>query len=136
MIKPDKVPELHVSITPWLSIQGSKNAVEFYKSAFNAVETYRLETPDDGIVVKLSIQRAEFWLSIEAGQTGNSEYKPLGGNSIRMILTVQNPEGLFKQALKAGASEVFPVSEDHGWKLGRLEDPFGLHWEIGHPIES
>jgi len=36
--------------------------------------------------------------------------------------------------LKAGAKEVFPIGEDHGWKLGRLVDPFGLHWEIGHPV--
>jgi len=38
--------------------------------------------------------------------------------------------------LEAGATEVFPVSEDYGWKLGRLVDPFGHHWEIGHQLED
>ena len=51
-----------------------------------------------------------------------------------MILTVANPDAVFAQALAAGASEVFPVGEGHGWRLGRLVDPFGLHWEIGHQL--
>jgi PhnB protein len=51
-----------------------------------------------------------------------------------MILTVPDPDSLFLQAMKAGASEVFPVGEEHGWRLGRLKDPFGLHWEIGKPV--
>jgi PhnB protein len=51
-----------------------------------------------------------------------------------MILTTAAPDALFDQALKAGATQIFPVGEEHGWRLGRLVDPFGLHWEIGHPL--
>jgi PhnB protein len=51
-----------------------------------------------------------------------------------MILTVPDPDSLFARAISAGATEVFPVGEDHGWRLGRLADPFGLHWEIGRPL--
>jgi len=47
---------------------------------------------------------------------------------------VEEPEAFFEKALNAGAKEIFPVGEEHGWKLGRLVDPFGLHWEIGHQI--
>jgi PhnB protein len=53
-----------------------------------------------------------------------------------MILTVPDPDTLFLRALKAGATEVFPVGEEHGWRLGRLVDPFGLHWEIGRELIS
>lgn len=35
-----------------------------------------------------------------------------------------------------GAVEVYPVTEEHGWRLGRVEDPFGHHWEIGKPLIS
>jgi len=108
-------------------------AVGFYKSAFSAVETYRLETPD-GLIVKFSVDGAEFWIS--GGSSGNSSSLPLGGESIRMILIVADPYPIFNKALKAGAREVFPIGEDHGWKLGRLVDPFGLHWEIGHPLAT
>jgi PhnB protein len=58
----------------------------------------------------------------------------LGGGSVRMILTVVDPDAVFARALMAGASEIFPVGEDHGWRLGRVVDPFGLHWEIGRPL--
>jgi PhnB protein len=53
-----------------------------------------------------------------------------------MILTAPNPDGVFARALKAGATEIFPVGEEHGWRLGRLADPFGVQWEIGHQIAS
>ena len=115
------------SIAPWLTVRSSAKAVEFYTSAFGAMETYRLEDPDGNAVVKLSINGAEFWLS----DSDNSTDGVLGGGSIRMILTVTDPDAVFVQALKAGATEVFPVGEEHGWRLGRVVDPFGLHWEIG-----
>jgi PhnB protein len=83
-------------------------------------------------VARLSVEGAEFWLS--DGQRDGSRRETLGGGSVRMILTVADPDTLFAQALAAGASEIFPVGEEHNWRLGRLVDPFGLHWEIGHPL--
>lgn len=124
------------TITPWLSICNDLNAVDFYKAAFRAIEVYRLDDPGGGSVVKLSVEGAEFWLSIEATDKENLSPASLGGNSIRMILTVEDPDAFFNQALKSGAVEIFPVGEEHGWKLGRLADPFGFHWEIGHPLTT
>jgi PhnB protein len=53
-----------------------------------------------------------------------------------MILIIAMPERYFDQAILAGSKVVFPIGVEHGWKLGRLVDPFGHHWEIGHPIEN
>jgi PhnB protein len=116
-----------VSIEPWLSVNKGEAAVSFYKAAFGAIETYRMEAPDGGLVVRLSVDAAGFWLSYDA----NSQDTVSSGGPIRMIVTVTDPDAAFARALKAGASEVFPVSEDYGWRLGRLVDPFGHHWEIG-----
>lgn len=124
---------IRTAITPWLSVRSSVKAVEFYKSAFNAIETHRMEDPDGNAVVKLSVDGAEFWLSDSPSSDATSPL--LGCGTIRMILTVENPDAVFAQALQAGATEVFPVGEEYGWRLGRLVDPFGLHWEIGKPIE-
>lgn len=124
------------TIAPWLTVQNSIAAVKFYKAAFGATETYHLESPDGGLISRLSIGQAEFWVSGGISENEMFNRESLGGGTIRMILTVSNPDDLFATALKAGATEVFPVSEAHGWKLGRVVDPFGLHWEIGHPVSK
>jgi len=125
------------SLAPWLSVSDGERAIVFYKSAFGADEVYRLDMPEGaGVVVRLSVGGAEFWVSGESGSETQSNVSPLGGNSLRMILTVANPDAVFARALAAGATEVFPVGEDHGWRLGRLSDPFGLHWEIGRPLDA
>ncbi len=129
-----RIETIPTTIAPWFSVRNSAKAAEFYKSAFEAIETYRIEDPDGNAVVKLSINGAEFWLSDAASDSTNPE--TLGGGSIRMILTVTNPEAVFAKALEAGATEIFSVGEEHGWKLGRLVDPFGLHWEIGKPVSD
>lgn len=93
-----------------------------------------MEDPDNGVVSRLSITGAEFWLSEEAPGFGNFSPETLGGSTTRLILTVDDPEAVFTQALAAGATEVYPIVVEHGWKLGRILDPFGHHWEIGHPV--
>ncbi len=122
------------SIQPWLSVRNSKKALDFYKQAFGAVETYCLDTGDESVVAKLSVNGAEFWLGDESPDFGNFSPETLNGGTVRMILIADDPERVFDKAVKAGATQVFPISEEHGWKLGRLVDPFGHHWEIGHPI--
>jgi len=126
------------SIAPWLSVRDGEQAVAFYKAAFGATEVYRLDVPEGGgVVVRLSVAGAEFWVSGESSEDRDAHPEAdqsLGGGSVRMILTVANPEAVFARAVAAGASEIFPVAEEHGWRLGRLADPFGLHWEVGHQL--
>jgi PhnB protein len=123
-------------IAPWLSVRGSGRAVEFYKSAFGAAEVYRFDGPGGSVVARLSVDGAEFWLSDESPEHGNFSPESLGGASVRIILTVADPDAVFAQALKAGASQVYAVSEGHGWRVGRVADPFGHHWEIGRPLAA
>jgi PhnB protein len=122
------------TIAPWLSVRESARAVEFYKSAFGATEMFRME--DGGsVVARLAVQGAEFWLSDESPAHGNFSPLTLGGGSVRLILTVADPDAVFARALAAGATQVYAVAEEHGWRLGRVVDPFGHHWEIGRPLE-
>jgi PhnB protein len=122
------------TIAPWLSVRRSGEAVEFYKSAFGAVEVYRLDGGEKGVVARLSVDGAEFWVAEESPEHGNFSPESLNGCSVRMILTVPDPDTVFGQARAAGASEVYPVSEGHGWRIGRVVDPYGHHWEIGRPL--
>lgn len=121
-------------IQPWLSVKNSAAAGKFYKDAFGAIESYRMETPEGGLVLKLSINGAEFWVSGQLKDVKKAPSKDLKQDGVRLILIVENPDEVFQRAIKAGASEVFPVGEDFGWRLGRLTDPFGLDWEIGKQL--
>jgi len=124
------------SIAPWLSVRNSARAVDFYKAAFGATEVFRLEGPDGSVVARLSVDGAEFWLSDESPEHGNFSPESLGGGTVRIILTVADPDAVFRQARSAGATEVHPVAEEHGWRVGRMVDPFGHHWEIGRQLEE
>ncbi|MGD0736492.1 MAG: VOC family protein [Terracidiphilus sp.] len=122
------------SIAPWLSVRKSAEAVEFDKSALGAIEVYHLDGPDNTVVARLSINGAEFWVGDESPQHFNFSPESLGGSTVRIILTVSDPDAVFAQALKAGATQIYAVTEGHGWRVGRVVDPYGHHWEIGRPI--
>jgi PhnB protein len=122
------------SIAPWLSVRNSAKAVEFYKNAFEATEAYRIEDPDGNVIARLSINGAEFWVADESPAHQNFSPESLGGSTVRIILTVPDPDAVFEQVIKAGATQVYPVSESHGWRVGRIVDPCGHHWEIGRPL--
>src|SRR6266478_6610902 len=95
------------SIAPWLSVRNGARAVAFYQAAFGASEIYHIENPAGEVVSRLSVEGAEFWLSDESPEHGNFSPESLGGGSVRIILTVADPDAVFVQARAAGAAEVF-----------------------------
>jgi PhnB protein len=127
---------IQTAIAPMLSVRKGKSAIDFYKSAFGAVEVFRIESESGEVVARLSVEKAEFWLADESPQHSNSSPQSLGGGSVRMIFTVEDPDAVFAQAVAAGATVVWPVDNKYGWRLGRIVDPFGHHWEIGKPLSE
>lgn len=118
-------------IKPTLSVKGAAAAIDFYKKAFNAVEIMRVTAPDGDTVAELSIGGAAFYVADEAPEYGNPSPARLGGTSIRLGLLVDDPDAVAQQAVAAGATEIYPVADQHyGYRLGRIADPFGHHWEI------
>jgi PhnB protein len=125
---------LQTTIAPMLSVRNGKKAIEFYKEAFGAGELFRIESETGEVVARLSVEGAEFWLADESPEHFNFSPESLGGGTVRIILTVENPDAAFDRAVKAGAGVVCPVDNQYGWRLGRVADPFGHHWEIGKPL--
>jgi PhnB protein len=120
-------------ILPQLSVRRGRAALEFYGAAFGAQVDYIVG--DEEIVAQLSVGEASFWVSDESPDHGNHSPESLGGGSTtRMLLIVDDPGAAVARAVAAGATEVYPVAEEHGWRLGRIADPFGHHWEIGKPL--
>jgi PhnB protein len=130
------VDTVDVRILPQLSVRHGRAAVDFYKAAFGAIEVYRVggtdENPD--VVAQLTVGDASFWVSDESPPNANYSPESLGGGTVRLLLIVDDPDAAVRRATAAGAMEVYPVGEAHGWRLGRIVDPFGHHWEIGKPL--
>ena len=130
----DTAAPLSWSIVPWLTVRRSPEAVEFYKRAFGAVEVYRFDGSENSVVARLSVHGAEFWVGDESPEHRNFSPELLGGSTLRIVFTVPDPHAVFNRAIAAGARQVYPVHEEHGWLVGRLADPYGHHWEIGRPV--
>jgi PhnB protein len=124
------------SIAPMLSVRRGATAVEFYKRAFGASEAFRIDSESGAVVARLSVEGAEFWVADESPENKNFSPETLGGGTVRMVLVVDDPDAAFARAVSAGAKEIWPVHDDYGWRLGRVVDPYGHHWEIGKPLEE
>ncbi len=123
------------SLSPMLSVRHGAKAVEFYKAAFGAEELFRIEAPDGAVVAQLSVGESEFWVADESPEHKNFSPESLGGATVRMVMVVADPDAAFARAVKAGATVVVPVEDkEYGWRVGRIADPFGHHWEIGKPL--
>lgn len=116
-----------------LSVRRGIEAVRFYVAAFGAVEIFRVEDAGS-VVARLAVYGAEFWVADESPAHANFSPETIGGGSVRMILTVADPDSTFDRAVAAGATVVVPMGDKYGWRLGRVVDPYGHHWEIGREL--
>lgn len=132
MAASDRQPSVQVQ----LSVRRGREAVEFYKAAFGAEEIYRFGGTDDheDLVCQLRADGAPFWVEDESPPSGNLSPETIGGCTARLLLIVEEPGEIVRRAVSLGATEVSPVAEEHGWLLGRVDDPYGHRWEIGHPL--
>ena len=133
--QPTAAKPLQTSLAPMLSVRNGAQAAEFYKAAFGATELFRVEDPSGAVVAQLSVGQSNFWVADESPEHKNFSPETLGGCSVRLVLVVDNPDAMFAQAVTAGATVVWPVADQpYGWRVGRIVDPFGHHWEIGKPL--
>ena len=121
------------SIQPELWVEKPSAAVTFYETAFGAEVLHRVGEGDD-IVAQLGVGDAAFWVAGTSTEMKRLSPRAIDGATSRTLLVVEDPESIVGRALAAGAIESSPVSNEHGWRLGRIIDPFGHEWEIGRPL--
>jgi len=134
--QPQSAKEHRTSIAPMLSVRNGAQAIEFYKKAFGAVVAFRHDDEKGSVVARLSVEGAEFWVADESPAHLNFSPETLNGGTVRLVMVVNDPDGAFARAVEAGAKVVHPVSNEYGWRLGRVVDPYGHHWEIGKPLSE
>ena len=121
------------SIQPELWVDSPGEAVAFYEAAFGATVLHRVGGQDD-IVAQLAVGDAAFWVAGASAAMRRLSPRAVDGATSRTLLVVDDPERVVRQAVAAGATESSPVKDEHGWRLGRIVDPFGHEWEIGVPL--
>jgi PhnB protein len=119
-------------VSAQLSVRRGREAVAWYQEAFGAREVHRVGGTDEepSVVSTLALENTTFWVSDEAPEYDNHAPESLGGSTVRLLLETDDPHAVQARAVQLGAREVHPVGEFYGWLIGRIEDPFGHHWEI------
>jgi uncharacterized glyoxalase superfamily protein PhnB len=129
MSKVKAIPEGYHSLTPFLSLKGADQAIEFYKKAFGAEERGRFAGPDG------KIMHAEIKIGDSIVMLGEAMMDaPSSGN---VHLYVENADAAFERAVKAGATVKMPLADQFwGDRYGVVTDPFGQKWSIASHKED
>ncbi len=123
-------------IQPELWVESPREALRFYEAAFGATVLHCVGEGDD-IVAQLGVGDAAFWVAPASSTMKRLSPRALDGAATgRTLLVVDDPDSIVGKAVAAGATRTSAVADEHGWRLGRIVDPFGHEWEIGRPLGS
>ena len=135
-VKP--VPAGYHAVTPYLSVRGAAEAIDFYKKALGAKELMRMPGPGGKVGhAEIQIGDSRVMLADEYPEMNFTGPQSYGGTSVHLHVYLPNVDAQVAKALKAGAKLVRPVKDQfYGDRLGTIEDPFGHVWHLATHIED
>jgi len=133
-----KIPDGYTAVTPYLTIKGAAQAIDFYKKAFGAEEVMRFPMPDGKLAhAEINIGGSVVMLHDEAPEWKAFSPQTVGDTSVSIMLYVNDVDAVFKRAIEAGATSTMEVADQfYGDRAGGLKDPFGHKWHIATHIED
>ena len=132
------IPEGMRSVTPHLICAGAADAIEFYKKAFNATESMRLQGAKGRLMhACIRIGDSNVMLVDEMPEWGAMSPKSLKGSPVTIHLCVEDVDAFVARAVAAGAKITMPVADMFwGDRYGKLEDPFGHIWSVATHVRD
>ncbi len=132
------IPEGYHSVTPYLTVDGAGQAIEFYKKAFGATELFRMAGEGSKIMhAEVQIGNSRIMLGDEFPEMGARGPQSFGGSPVSLCIYVENVDEVFPRAISAGAKELRPLKNQfYGDRSGTLQDPFGHTWTVATHIED
>ncbi|MGH9033163.1 MAG: VOC family protein [Acidimicrobiia bacterium] len=135
-VKP--IPEGYHTVTPYLVVRGAADAIDFYREAFGAEESFRMAEPSGKIGhAEIRIGDSPIMLADEYPEMGARAPETVGGSPVSMTIYVDDVDSVFARAVAAGATAERPVEDQfYGDRAGSLRDPFGHAWHVHTHIED
>lgn len=133
-----KIPDGYSAVTPYLTVQGAAQAIEFYKKAFGAEEVMRFPMPDGKIAhAEVRIGGSIVMLHDEAPQWKAFSPQTIGDSPVSIMLYVEDVDAVVKRAVEAGAMLTMEVADQfYGDRSGAVKDPFGHKWHVATHVED
>lgn len=129
---PKNPPPGYSSVTPYLVVDNSAEAIDFYRKAFGAEERLRLEHEGRVGHAELTIGDSVIMLSDAWPEWGYRSATTIGATPVSLMLYVDDCDAVFNRAVAAGATVRSPVQDQfYGDRSGNISDPFGHQWTIG-----
>lgn len=125
-------------VFPYLRVVDAPRAIEFYRTAFGATEKFRLSEPSGRVGhAELDFDGTTVMVSEEFPEFGIHAPKPGAPAGMAIHLHVDDADAVMQRAVAAGAVVVRePQDHFYGERSGKLRDPFGHEWLVGHHIED
>ncbi len=121
------------TVTAYLCVDGAAAAIEFYKGAFGAEESYRMADAEGRIGhAEIRIGGSTLYLSDEAPQLGVLSPKRMKGSATSFVINVPDADAAFQRAVAAGVTVERPLTDAPYGRNGWVIDPFGHRWCIMH----
>jgi len=128
-VKP--IPDGYHSVTPYLTISGAADAIDYYKKAFGATELFRMDHQGKVGHAEIKIGDSPIMLADEFPEMGQVSPKTLGGSPVGIMIYVDDVDTIFNRAIAAGGEQQKPLQDQfYGDRSGTLKDPFGHVWTV------
>ncbi len=125
------IPQGYHNVTPYLTVDDAKSAIDFYKRAFGADEVMCLEDRGKVAHAEVQIGDSHIMLSDEYPDRNIRSPKSIGGTPSSLMVYVPNVDKTFERAVSAGARQEEPVKDQfYGDRTGTLIDPYGHRWTL------
>jgi uncharacterized glyoxalase superfamily protein PhnB len=121
MVNP--IPDGYETVTPFLSVKGAVEAIEFYKKAFGAEERARMPGPNN------TLMHAEIKIGTSVIMISDAVMGPATQSNLHLY--VADVDAAFKRALGAGCQVVMPLDNMFwGDRYGVVSDKWNNRWSL------
>src|SRR5690242_13694613 len=128
---PETAASVRIVASPRMTFKDVAKAIEFYKNAFAAKETFRFEVGKGIAHAEVMIGDSVVMLAEEWPEGGRYSPETTGNSPVAMTIQVPDVDAFAERAIAAGAKLQRPIADQfYGRRDANLVDPFGYPWSV------